>query len=85
MTQEQLENYRQDNMREIDMPDGTTRVIRMTPDLWESLEFLEIWEIMSQIEIAKYALEEMTLQEVSFERAFRGVVAHVANIWAKKS
>jgi len=40
---------------------------------------------MPQAEIAKFALEEMTLQDVSFERAFRGVVAQLANLWAKKS
>jgi len=40
VTQENLVTYRDNNTREIEMPDGTNRAIRMTPDLWESLEFL---------------------------------------------
>lgn len=84
VAEETLTNYRDENTREIIMPDGARRAVRMTPDLWNSLEFLEAWEFMSQTEIAEFALEEMTLQDVSFDRAFRGVVAHVANLWSQK-
>jgi len=85
VTQQQLDQFRKETTREIVMPDGTKRAVRMTPDLWNSLEFLEAWEFMSQSEIADYALEEMQLQNESFDRAFRGVVAYVSNLWAKQS
>lgn len=85
MTQEKLEQYREETTRQIVMPDGSKREVRMTPDLWKSLEFLEAWDFMSQDEVTKYALEEMILQDVSFNRAFRGVVAHVANLWSDRS
>ena len=81
MTQETVEQYRDENTREIHMPDGSTREIRMTPGLWEELEFLRLVEDIQEPEIAGYALEEVSLQNVEFDRAFRGVVAHFANRW----
>lgn len=83
MNQEIVSQYREENTREIRMPDGTRRAVRMTPDLWNSLEFLELWDIMSQEELAGFAVEEVALQNVTFERAFRGLVATVANLWAE--
>jgi len=84
VTQEKVNQFREETTQEITMPDGTKKSVRMTPDLWDSLEFLEAWEIMSQTEIADFALEEMDLRKnESFDRAFRGVVAHVSNLWAK--
>ena len=63
------------------MPDGTTREVRMTPDLWDDVEFLQVMEGIKTQEIAEFALEEMKLQSETFDRAFRGVVAHLANRW----
>jgi len=85
VTQEKVNQFREETTQEITMPDGTKKSVRMTPDLWNSLEFLESWEFMSPTELAGYALEEVELQNVSFDRAFRGVVAHVSNLWAKQS
>jgi hypothetical protein len=82
--EETVNNYREENTREIRMPDGTCRAVRMTPDLWQSLEFLELWDIMRQEDLAVFALEEMTLQDVTFDRAFRGVLATAANLWAEE-
>ncbi|QDU80735.1 hypothetical protein Pla110_24680 [Polystyrenella longa] len=81
MPQNTLNQYRDDNTREIDLADGSKRSVRMTPLLWEKLEFLQIVEGVTTAELATYALEEMTLQDVTFDRAFRGVVAHLANRW----
>ena len=83
MTQEKLNQFREETTQKITMPDGTSRAVRMTPDLWNSLEFIEAWEFMSQTEIAGYAMEESERQNETFDRAFRGVVAHVANLWRK--
>ena len=41
MTQTRIETYRDENTRPIVMPDGSEWEVRMTPDLWESLEFLK--------------------------------------------
>ena len=81
MTQDKLNDYRENNTRDINMPDGTKRAVRMTPNLWEDLEFLRLVENIQEPEIAAFALEEMSLQDVTFDRAFRGVVAHFANRW----
>lgn len=81
MTHQQLNNFREDNTREIDMPDGSKRAVRMTPELWNSLEFIQQFEGLTTAQIATFALEEMTLQDATFDRAFRGIVAHFANRW----
>ena len=73
--------HHDDDIREIDMPDGSKRAVCMTPELWNSLEFIEIFENIKQAEVAAFAVEEMDLQGVSFDRAFRGVVAYIANQW----
>lgn len=82
MTQEKLAEFRDENTREIEMSDGSKRAIRMTPLLWEKLEFLQVVEQgLTTAELASYALEEMTLQDITFDQAFRCVVAHLANRW----
>ena len=53
----------------------------MTPNLWEDVEFLQVMEGITTLEIAEFALEEMELQSETFDRAFRGVVAHLSNRW----
>ena len=81
MTQEELNQYRDENTREVDMPDGSKRAVRMTGPLWNSLEFIEVFENITEAEVSAFALEEMELQNVTFNRAFRGIVAHFANRW----
>jgi hypothetical protein len=81
VTKETVDAFREQNTREIEMPDGTKRAVRMTPALWNSLEFIEEFEGFSATDIAAFALEEAQLQDVSFNRAFRGVVAYLANLW----
>ena len=81
MTHEKLQQFKTNNSRPIEMPDGTTREVRMTPDLWDDVEFLQVMEGIKTQEIAEFALEEMKLQSETFDRAFRGVVAHLANRW----
>ena len=76
-----LDQYRNDNTREIELPDGSKQSVRMTPLLWDNLRFLQLIEGITTTEIAAFAEEEMSLQDVTFDRAFRGVVAHFANRW----
>lgn len=81
MTQNKLNEYREDNTREIEMPDGSARTVRMTPLLWDNMQFLQSLEGITPTEVASYALEEMELQKISFDNAFRAVVTHFANRW----
>lgn len=81
MTNEKLKDFKSNNTRSVPMPDGSTREVRMTPELWDDLKFLRVVEGISPEEIAGHALEEVELNNVSFDRAFRGVVAHLANRW----
>ena len=81
MTQQNLTEYRDENTREVELPDGSRRAVRMTPLLWDNMEFLHSIEGITQAEVAEYALEEVELQKISFDNAFRAVVAHFANRW----
>ncbi len=81
MTQQNLTEYRDENTREVELPDGSKRLVRMTPLLWDNMEFLQSLEGITQTEVAGYALEEVDLQKISFDNAFRAVVAHFANRW----
>lgn len=77
-----LHLYRKQNTRPIDIGGGQTRIIGMTPLLWDNLEFLQVVEGMTTPELARFAFEETQLQPgESFEKCFRGVVAHLANRW----
>lgn len=82
MTKQQLEAYRDENTRQIKMPDGSLWEVRMTPQLWESLELLKSVDGVTEGQLGIHALEEMELQPVTFDQAFRGIVAHLANRWS---
>jgi len=81
VNQDNLTQYRDDNTREIELPDGSKRAVRMTPLLWDNMEFLLLLEGITTTEVATYALEEVALQDISFDNAFRAVVTHLANRW----
>lgn len=81
VTNKEFEEYKTENTRPVPMPDGSTKDVRMTPDLWADLEFLKVVEHITTEELVQFALEEVELQSVTFDRAFRGVVAHLANRW----
>jgi ABC-type Na+ transport system ATPase subunit NatA len=81
VSHEELQMYRDENTREVDLPDGSKRKVRMTEALWQSLECVLILDHLTTADISAFALEELTLQDVTFDRAFRGVVALLANRW----
>ena len=81
MSQDHLTQYRDNNTREVELPDGSKRAVRMTPLLWENMEFLLLLEGITTTEVATYAQEEMSLQNIPFDNAFRAVVTHLANRW----
>jgi len=81
VTQKTVIEYRDENTREVELPDGSKRAVRMTPLLWDNMEFLLLLEGITITEVATYALEEMSLQNITFDNAFRAVVTHLANRW----
>jgi len=81
VTQKTVTEYRDENTHEVELPDGSKRAVRMTPLLWDNMEFLLLLEGITTTEVATYALEEMSLQNISFDNAFRAVVTHLANRW----
>lgn len=81
VTNEQLKAYRQATTRHIRMADGSVWPLRMSPDHWDAVEFLEIVDGIQVNDLTYFALEEMVLQDIDFSEAFRCVVAHFANRW----
>lgn len=81
ITNKQREEYRRENTRWIDVGQGELRQVRMTPQLWEELEFVQVMEGVSTSDLSVFAREEMELQNISFDNAFRAVVVHLTNRW----
>lgn len=83
VTHEEFESHRDQSKQDIEMPDGTTREVTLTPGLWEEADYLRAVEGITAKELVPYALEEMRLQpgDISFDFAYRIVVTHLANRW----
>lgn len=80
MTNEKPPEYT--DVRPVQMPDNTTRDVKMTTELWDWKEGMEILENITEVEMSAYALEEQELEEgLEFDRAFRGIVATLARRW----
>lgn len=71
------------DVRTVRMPDGTLREVAMTPEHWTWKEGLQILEEVTEEQFAEWALEEQGLQpsEVSFDIAYRSVIAFLAQQW----
>lgn len=69
--------------RNITMPDGTIQKVRLTPDLWEDVDFLRSIEGITAEELVPFAMEEMQLQPggITFDYAYRIVVVHLIRRW----
>ena len=63
------------------MPDGSSKTVRMTPDHWCIFDALKVLEGFDETEIAAFAIEESTLQNIDFAEAYRCCVAYLANRW----
>lgn len=75
-----IDYYRPEHNRTIFVA-GQPWEVQMTGPLWESHELLKQVEGITENELAIYALDEMIVQSVDFDTAYRGVVAHLANRW----
>lgn len=53
----------------------------MPPNYWEVFDALKVLESFNETDIARYAEEEVSLQDITFEEAFRACVVHFANRW----
>lgn len=81
MTQTDVKNFRDENTRDVVLPDGSRKPVRLTPDLWELKDVIESLEGISEGELSGFALEEVELQDLSFDLAYRSVVVHFVNRW----
>lgn len=81
VTHKELNDYKNAGTRTVRMPDGTPRDVRMPPYYWEVLDALKVLEGFNETDIAKFAEEEVGLQGLTFDKAFRCCVAHFQNRW----
>lgn len=81
VSHQELNDYKSAGTRTIRMPDGTAREVRMPPYYWEVLDALRVLEGFTETDLAKFAEEEVGLQDITFDNAFRACVAHFRNRW----
>lgn len=81
MTQKNVIPFSNEDTREVDMPDGSRRMVRMASPFWDEVHFLKVVEGITTAEIATFALEEVELQSITFNEAFQCIVAHFGNRW----
>ena len=81
VTHEEREEFKETNTRDVLLPDNTTRPVRLTPAMWEWKEAIQTVEGLTEKDLSAYALEEEELQDVSFDRAYRCVVAYLIDRW----
>lgn len=69
--------------RQVRMPDGTMRNVCMTPRMWDDMDFLQEIEGITPEELVPHAFDEVETQpgNITFDFAFRIVVAHLAGRW----
>jgi hypothetical protein len=82
ISKQELENYREESSGDVRLSDGSMRSVRMTERLWNGLELIQVLEGLSQEDLSDFALEEMEINpDVTFNRAFRGIIASITNAW----
>jgi hypothetical protein len=81
ITHKELNTYKSAGTRTIRMPNGSSQDVRMPPEYWELFDALKVLEGFNETDIAVFALEEAALQNTTFDRGFRGCVAHLASRW----
>ena len=81
MNVENLQKFKEENTRDVRLPDGSTRPVRLTPDFWVWKECVQEADCVTEEELSAFALEEQQLQGFSFDTAYRCVVAYLANRW----
>jgi hypothetical protein len=78
-TEEQIEAWLVSETRDLTMLDGTQRPMTMTKLHWSAVDTLAVVGPYTQEELIRYAQEEVELQGVDFDLAFRSVVAFLDN------
>jgi len=68
-------------IREVELPDGSHRSVRMSNSLWRDYEFLCEYDQHPPAKFAAFAEEEVALQNISFDEAYCCVVGYLANQW----
>lgn len=76
-TEKQTEAWLESQTRDLPFPDGTMRPFTNTKLMWETVDSLILIAGYSYANLVEFALDECELNNVSFDRAFPGVVAYL--------
>ncbi len=71
--------FQNEETRLLELPDGTKRLVRMDELFWWNVQFLYVVEGYTEQQISAWAIEEMELQNLSFNDAVKCVVATLGN------
>ena len=77
--EKQIEEWLETETRDLPMPDGSTQPLTGFKLLWSKVDSLVLLNGYARLELVEFALEEVRLQNVSFDKAFTGVVAYLDN------
>lgn len=72
-------DFHNEETRLFELPDGSTRLVRMSELFWWNVRLLYVVEGYTEKQIAAWAFEEMELQQISFNDAVKCVVAFLGN------
>tara|TARA_R110002110_G_C13470513_1_gene720768 strand:+ start:819 stop:1103 length:285 start_codon:yes stop_codon:yes gene_type:complete len=83
MTERETEELLETETRMLPMPDGTTEPYRGFRIMWDTLDYI-VEEYDIQLEwLVKLALSDVEQNSVSFQRAFKNIVAYVCHEYDK--
>ncbi len=83
ITENEFHNYLNNSTRSITCSDGVTRDVTMSPSMWDHFEFVVEFEDVSAEDISRFAMEEVELQGLDFNSAFKSIVAYLTNLWSE--
>lgn len=74
MTDKETESWLQRQTRDLPMPDGSTHTYTTFRNVWHAYDLLIELSGYTPTELMKHVQEEMGLQSIDFDRAFRCVI-----------
>ena len=78
-TEKQTDFWLESQTRDVALPDGSKRPVRAPRLLWEKADSLVLQGDCTPAELVAFALNEVALQGIHFDAAYRSIVAHLDN------
>ena len=78
-TEKQTEAWLTSETRDLPMPDGGTLTHTAFNLVWKAFDALILLNGYSRLRLVEFALEEIQLQDLSFDQAFTCVVGYLDN------